>query len=95
MSHKAFYQTFFQTEQLFRRTDDVLTFPPLTESTTQLLAIETEMPEAGGSASVQEVVAVAPTVRISDPVYSCPRRRAYRGVTGEYSSAGGCDCTRS
>ena len=29
MSAKAFYQTFFQTEQLFRRADDALDFPAL------------------------------------------------------------------
>jgi hypothetical protein len=65
MSHKAFYQTFYQAEQLFRFADDRLTFP----------ADDTNVPAVVASAPVliEESVAVAPvaavpTVAIEDPI---------------------------
>ena len=38
MSAKAFYQTFFQTEQVFRRADDALAFPALYDTPNALLS---------------------------------------------------------
>jgi hypothetical protein len=58
MSHKAFYQTLYQTEQLFRFADERLTFP--TAKVTNVPAPVKEAPA---------VVAVAPpAVAIVDPV---------------------------
>ncbi|MEZ0542500.1 hypothetical protein [Fibrella arboris] len=58
MSNKAFYQTFFQTEQLFRRGDDLHAFPAL-----EVAAFE-------GSAVNSLVIETmpAPAVSIQDPV---------------------------
>ncbi|MBO0951132.1 hypothetical protein J2I46_21280 [Fibrella sp. HMF5405] len=65
MSHKAFYQTFFQTEQLFRKADDVLTFPALEKTGVPSPAIETDEIVI---TSVDSVLATAPAVQISDPI---------------------------
>lgn len=65
MSHKAFYQTFFQTEQLFRRSDDALTFPTLEKVSTN----RHEPESTGTSRGLPTVESVAaPSVQISDPV---------------------------
>ena len=62
MSHKAFYQTFFQTEQLFRRADDVGSFPVRPDSKANMPAALVELqPTAVPIADV-------PTVFILDPV---------------------------
>lgn len=42
MANKAFYQTFYQTEQLFRRADDALAFPPMED--VPVLVAEVEAP---------------------------------------------------
>ncbi len=68
MSHKAFYQTFFQTEQLFRRTDDVMTFPALVGSTADENAIEASADPVAAPELIQEVRTDVPAVRIEDPV---------------------------
>ncbi|MBO0939143.1 hypothetical protein J2I47_21490 [Fibrella sp. HMF5335] len=66
MSAKAFYQTFFQTEQLFRRADDALSFPALHNTpdeqlspavTTESLLVDAE------SVDIEPIV-----IAISDPV---------------------------
>lgn len=69
MSHKAFYQTFFQTEQLFRRSDDGLTFPALTgevsvRQTTELDVATSQPPDL--------ILEEAPPVLITDPVVPQP-----------------------
>lgn len=69
MSHKAFYQTFFQTEQLFRRSDDVLTFPALAKASPN----QFEPESTGTPAAVPEPESItAPPVTISDPVLPTP-----------------------
>ncbi|HEY0108801.1 MAG TPA: hypothetical protein VGB67_04180 [Fibrella sp.] len=68
MSHKAFYQTFFQTEQLFRRADDVMTFPALAD----VPAIEAPSSQVVRPEPVREVMADVPAVQISDPVVPAP-----------------------
>ena len=62
MSHKAFYQTFFQTEQLFRRADDVGSFPvrPDSEATSPAALVEPQ--------PATTPIADLPTVLILDPV---------------------------
>ncbi len=68
MSHKAFYQTFFQTEQLFRRADDVLTFPAMTGPSADGLAIEVQAPPVNRPKPAEEVPVAVPAVQIIDPV---------------------------
>ncbi|WP_375445330.1 hypothetical protein [uncultured Fibrella sp.] len=69
MSHKAFYQTFFQTEQLFRRSDDALTFPALENVVAN--RHEPASTSTPGRLPKEESVA-APSVQISDPVVPPP-----------------------
>lgn len=64
MSYKAFYQTFYQTEQLFRRTDEALTFPATEQ--VDIPAVETVDMEA------PEPVAPPAPPTISDPKLPTP-----------------------
>jgi len=72
MSHKAFYQTFFQTEQLFRRADDVMTFPARAGLMPDLDTIEQLAANGMVPESADDVPASAPTVLIFDPVIPVP-----------------------
>ena len=67
MSAKAFYQTFFQTEQVFRRADDALAFPALHDSHNEDLDLGASAMNTAGTADQpahDEAIAVA----ITDPV---------------------------
>ncbi|MEZ0607514.1 hypothetical protein ACAW74_03310 [Fibrella sp. WM1] len=44
MANKAFYQTFYQTEQLFRRADDALAFPPMGDEPVLVAEVEAPAP---------------------------------------------------
>lgn len=44
MANKAFYQTFYQTEQLFRRADDALAFPPMGNELVAVAEVEAPAP---------------------------------------------------
>ncbi|CCH00637.1 hypothetical protein FAES_2628 [Fibrella aestuarina BUZ 2] len=44
MANKAFYQTFYQTEQLFRRADDALAFPPMGDAPVLVAEVEAPAP---------------------------------------------------
>ena len=72
MSYKAFYQTLYQTEQLFRRADDGGSFPaipiPAGYDSPDLL------PDGAGTPTAEAVA--APAVAISDPVLPPPVSRA-------------------
>ncbi|MBO0933166.1 hypothetical protein [Fibrella aquatilis] len=66
MSAKAFYQTFYQTEQLFRRADEALTFPARYDTPHELLS-----PPAFDETTVidTEVIDSEPIIiTINDPV---------------------------
>ncbi|MEZ0483806.1 hypothetical protein [Fibrella aquatica] len=72
MSHKAFYQTLFQTEQLFRRADDALTFPTVAAPNAELLTSTVSMPANEIPDLVQPTFTDVPAVSISDPVLPPP-----------------------
>ena len=66
MSAKAFYQTFYQTEQLFRRADEALAFPPRYDTPDELLSpsVATEtLAEAAEPVDSEPI-----TITINDPV---------------------------
>lgn len=67
MSAKAFYQTFFQTEQVFRRADDALAFPALYDTPDDLLSpasIPADVAHSDAELTDNEPIAIT----ISDPV---------------------------
>jgi hypothetical protein len=67
MSAKAFYQTFFQTEQVFRRADDALAFPALYDTPDDLLSpsiVAAELIES----SVELIDREPIVITINDPV---------------------------
>ena len=67
MSAKAFYQTFFQTEQVFRRADDALAFPALYDTPDDLLSpgsIPADVAHSNAEFADNEFIAIT----IIDPV---------------------------